>query len=282
MPSPDYAQHLKDIPVAPHIASEIRRLAQEKALSYDTLYQALCVDPGLTVKVLRIANSPHFAREGQIVDLKAALNLIGFTAVKNLVLLSSRSSVVPPDLAPGFYRHFWDHSSLSAFCSRELALMAGFPELSDRAFVGGLLHNLGQVALFRATPSYRSLIEQAETDREPIGRLEEKTLGTTHQEVGYRILETWRFPSVYTDVAREHGQTNITSEHKQTILLVSLGSFIASNVGPRNRSHPLGLVEHMVPYLGLSLTTLREFQESCLDARARDPLFRIGDRTLLL
>jgi len=274
MATTDYAKYLKNIPIAPHIAAKVLTLAEKKDFSYPALERLISVDPGLTAKILRIANSSQFARQNEIKDLRTAMTLVGINTIKNLVILITGSNILPPTSERHFYQFFWNHSILTAFLGRALALHCGFKELAEQTFVAGLLHNLGQIALYFAGPdAYGSLLTVAKTRRLGIGTLEETSLGTSHKEVGYQVLKSWNFPPVYSETAREHGNTNITSEFKQTVILVSVAGFLASNLEAKENALSLELLKPYLPFLGAELLALEEFQKTALEKVSADPLF---------
>lgn len=270
----DYSKFLRNIPVAPHVAAKVLTLAEKKDFSYPALERLISVDPGLTAKILKIANSSQFARQHEIKDLRTAMTLVGVNTIKNLVILITGSNILPPGNERTFYNAFWNHSILTAFLARNLALQCGFRAQGEQAFVGGLLHNLGQVALFLAEPkTYTTLVIAAKAQRVRVGALEEASFGTTHKEVGHQVLKTWNFPPVYSETALEHGNPNITSEYKQIIILVSIAGFLASNLGSKNTPLTLEFLRPYLPFLGVPLSTLEELQSTSLDQLASDPLF---------
>jgi HD-like signal output (HDOD) protein len=54
--------HVTDLPSPPRVASEILELANDPELSLVQVAGVLSKDPALAAKILRIANSPIYAR----------------------------------------------------------------------------------------------------------------------------------------------------------------------------------------------------------------------------
>jgi HD-like signal output (HDOD) protein len=272
----NYERFLNNLPVLPATAAKVLTLAESKDFSFNTLEETVMLDPSLTSKILRIANSAQFARQHEVTELRTAITLLGLNTIKNLVILLTGSGLFLKSRNSSFYSFFWKHSLLSAFLSRDLALKVGRKDKADQAFVAGLLHNIGQVAFYLADPArYEALLAASVREGRRISLLEEEEFGTDHKRVGYQVLLGWNFPAVYTDAALEHGNNNITSEHKQLIVLVSVADFVASNLDfLKDKPHPLTLLQPFLPFLGLNLAQLGEFQATCLDKLTKDRLFQ--------
>ena len=272
----NYEKFLNNLPVLPATAAKVLTLAETKDFSFKTLEETVMVDPSLTSKILRIANSAQFARQNAVTELRTAITLLGLNTIKNLVILLTGSGLFHKTRNSSFYSFFWKHSLLSAFLSRDLALRVGRKEKADQAFVAGLLHNIGQVAFYLSDPvRYDALLLASLEEGRRISLLEDESFGTDHKHVGYQVLVGWNFPAVFTDAALEHGNNNITSEHKQVIILVSVADFVASNLDfLKGQPHPLSLLQPFLPFLGLDLGQLEEFQAGGLDRLAKDRLFQ--------
>src|SRR5205085_5637943 len=78
----------------------------------------------------------------------------------------------------------------------------------SEAFVCGLLHDLGKVALDAALPkSFNRVVEAAELLRGNIADVERTVIGLDHMVVGKRLSERWQLPANVRDCIWLHGQT---------------------------------------------------------------------------
>lgn len=259
----------------PDVAAKVLNMADSKEASFQTLEDLIKVDPGLTSKILRIANSAMYARQKEVTQLHTAITLLGLKTIKNLVILATGASLFASVKTSPFYRFFWQHSIITAFLSRELAIKTGKRVFADEAFVAGLLHNIGQVALYFSDPeNYEKLLIDARTNGNRISELEEVAYAVNHKTVGHHVLSAWNFPAVYADVAHEHGNNNITSQHKQVIILVSTADFLASNLSLlKDRPKDLNLLIPYLPFLGLGLDALATIQAEFMGQLSQDKLF---------
>jgi len=230
---PEYEQYLKALPVIPEVAAKIVRIAEDKLdMSFRELENIIKVDPGLTAKILKVANSALYARQREIKSLQMAITLMGFKNIKSLVLLVSASGLFPKHRKTPFYGKFWGHSVRTAFMAKHIVLRSGQTEMAEETFLGGLLHDIGQIAFLNADPDlYQSVIQEAAARGIPLEEHERERFGAHHRELGAGVLQKWYFPDLYVDIAREHGTPNMTSPHKRTIVIVTVADIISRQMG---------------------------------------------------
>lgn len=272
----DYTQYLKNIPVIPDIASKILTVTEEKMdISFRELENTIKMDPGLSTKILKVANSALYARQREVKNLQTAITLLGFKTIKSLVLLITASNMFSKGQDTAFYKFFWKHSIINAFMARSIAEKTGFKQLADECFLSGLLHDIGQIALYNANPEgYTQVLELAKSRQKRISEVEESLFETNHRDVGASVLKSWSFPDVYVDCAAEHGSANITSPHKQTILIISVADFVTSNIDLYSEA-PLdfSLLYSIVRQTSLTEKDVEEYRNNFLESLSQDRLF---------
>ncbi len=144
----DIERAMKELPVIPDVAMKIVGMAEENMdLSFGQLEDLIKLDPVLSAKILKVANSALYARQREITSLKMAISLIGFKTIKSLVLLISASNLFSKYRKTQFYRMFWRHSLYSAFTSKRLTLLSSTKDWAEQLFLTGLFHDIGQIAL---------------------------------------------------------------------------------------------------------------------------------------
>ncbi|MFN4244005.1 MAG: HDOD domain-containing protein [Tepidisphaerales bacterium] len=115
----------------------------------------------------------------------------------------------------GFSREgFWRHSIAVASCCELLAAALRGTWGKDvrvepaEAFVCGLLHDIGKVALDSCLPkSFAKVVEATELLRGNIADLERQIIGLDHMVVGKRLAEKWKLPVAIRDCIWLHGQS---------------------------------------------------------------------------
>ena len=272
-----FEPYLKNLPVIPEVAARILSMAEEHAeISFKELERLIMVDPGLTAKILKIANSALYARQREIKSLQTAITLLGFRNIRRLVLLVTAAKAFARFAATRFYQVFWRHSLLSAFFARSIALRTGRQEAAEECFLGALLHDIGQVALHNAdADKYRPVLDLLEAGLEPVEERETALYGVNHREVGAAILEKWNFPDLFTDLAREHQSLTITSPHQELIILVGIADILAESarvgsLGTRKAE----LLAGLLPRSPLKESDLEYYRTRFLADLGQDPLVR--------
>ncbi len=275
--SEKFLERIKDLPVMPEVAAKVVNLTEDRLkISFKELESIIKVDPGLTAKILKIANSALYARQKEIKSLQMAITLLGFKNIKSLVLLLTASNLFPRMRKTTFHQAFWRRSLLSAFLSRALAVRCARGDIAEEIFIAGLLHDIGRAVLFTASPEeYLHALEAEKLGALDLVTIEEQLFGVNHRRIGGSLLERWNFPDLYADTAREHGTLNITSPHKPLIILVSTASLIADciDLGSVSQARQ-GLFTQFLPYTCLGGSELPALARGYEAELAGDKLFQ--------
>jgi HD-like signal output (HDOD) protein len=80
-----------DIPGFSDVILRVMRLTEDPDSTAEDIQNVLVQDQGLTVKVLRLANSAHYGFARRIDTISQATILLGFQAIRSIVLAASCS-----------------------------------------------------------------------------------------------------------------------------------------------------------------------------------------------
>ena len=272
-----FEKYMKQLPVIPVIAQKVLQSASDgDDISFRDLEETIKLDPGLTAKILKVANSAMYARQKEITTLQMAITMLGYKNIRSLVLLTTASSLFEKHSTSQFYERFWKHSVLTAFLARELVRKYAVKISRDEAFLGGLLHDIGQVAMFHAAQTeYQELLDERDRGHGVLIDLEKNRFGASHKEVGSHVLAQWNFPDLYIHTAGEHGVVNIKSEHRDFILYISIADLLADDLiySALNEARERQL-EHYLKLTGISADVRHYMTETFIPAMKEDPLFR--------
>ncbi len=272
-----YEKYLKNFPVIPEVARKIMSMAEDKLdISFKELENIIIIDPGLTAKILKVANSALYARQREIKNLQMAITLLGFKNIKSLIMLVTASNMFTRHKTSKFYQTFWKHSIISAFLSKHIALRLNQKDSAEEHFLAGLLHDIGQVALFNSdAEKYENVINSVNNDdNKQLEATEEEQYEINHRELGASILQKWYFPEQYVDVAKEHMSSNITSVHKMMISVITIADIITENLGfgyiaPNAKE----LLTGLLLYTGLKEQDIEYYTKKYMTDLKKDPLF---------
>lgn len=192
-----------DFPAAPEVVVRLSRLLSEEWVTAEQLAEVMALDAGISARVLRLANSVYFRGQG-VKSVDEAVLRVGVDGVRDVVFaLSLLRAFKPLHLD---YRSFWRHSLAVAQTAlvlqhRALNLHAPIPEV----YAAGLLHDIGMLVLDRALGAgYGAILAKMREESRPLFVVERETLGTDHADVGGRLLEVWRMPTVLAQAVSGH------------------------------------------------------------------------------
>jgi len=182
-------QHLPTIPAL--VQNLIDSFGRED-VSLGEIGRLISTDPGLSAKLLRLANSAYFRTTRSIGSVDDALQMLGAKMSRNLVIGSGLAGAFK--VAPGLHiKQFWRYSLATACIARWLCEPARLE--SDLGFMVGLLHGIGQFTMRGGMPEEMQAIDESV---HPLAAerafAERERFGFDHAEVGAELARRWHFP----------------------------------------------------------------------------------------
>ena len=182
---------LKSMPLVVH---QLERLMEKPATSSDDLARVISLDTGMSAQLLRVVNSAMYGFPSKVETISRAVTILG---TRRLSMLALGATVVGAykEGVPGLnMRAFWQHSVGCAVVGRALAVRSG-KEPGERAFVAGLLHDVGKLVLMSAVPEYAGAAQYyTGQNGVPVCQWENDELFFDHARLGAILLRKWNFP----------------------------------------------------------------------------------------
>lgn len=279
-------RQIETLPTLPAVATKLLSLTADddsNAKEVTTLIQS---DPSLTAKVLSLCKTADKGVRNDILTIDRAVVLLGFNAIRNTVLsvkvLEVFGGNIDGDLdqpmAGGRLAHdaagssktrldrkgLWLHSLAVAIAAEQIAKAHRQADLPpEEAFVCGLLHDIGKLALDHVLPrSYGRVVELADLHRSDIAEVERKIVGLDHHTAGKRLAEQWNLPLRLQDSIWLHGSPYDTLpqvEHRRMIGLIKLADAVVRgrHVG-YSGNHTPSQVELLAEKLDLSIDKIHQ------------------------
>lgn len=200
--------------------------------SLDDIGRVISEDQGLTVRLLKLANSPLFGALSKIDTITKALTFIGTQQLRDLALAVSvvgSFSEIPNDLIN--LKAFWKHNIACGILARNIAIYCREAN-QERFFVAGMLHDLGILVMCSAIPgNVREMLK----DRKQCGDLyhvsERKHLGFDHGAVGSALLVKWKIPVNISEPVEFHHSPSAASKYPRDAATVHLADIICHSMG---------------------------------------------------
>lgn len=196
-------QRVKSLPSMPTTVVALGQAVADDRCTVDRILAILAKDPALSATMLRLANSVMFAGDNRVADLRSALMRLGFDAILNLgrtaaILRSYRGS---QHLDAG---RLWQHSVAVGLVAKGICGLQKKPYEADSAYLAGLLHDIGKIALDGCfTEEYEPVIAAMAAGQSCL-EAERELLGVTHAEVGAMVAVSWSFPEALVTAIRDH------------------------------------------------------------------------------
>lgn len=196
---------LSRLPAMPPVLVQLLDLIQRDDLYLGDLATLIGRDVSLVSRTFSAATSAAFLGRTRPTSLDQCLSLLGVNAVKTIVINESVMQVFNQfaDIREVNLDDFWEHSLRCALIARELARRLDYPS-PDEAYLGGLMHDVGRLAMLATDPEGYKRIFRDYGDGESLCTVEHGVFALTHVEVGAWLVEKWGLDSFLGDSVLYH------------------------------------------------------------------------------
>jgi HD-like signal output (HDOD) protein len=178
---------------------------------------------------LKLVNSPFYAFPRKITTIPQAIVIIGYSALRNLVLTKSAFDLFPKFVgADNFeYEAFWKHSIACGVGAKILAKACEYDEIEEM-FVSGLLHDIGKIVQEQfLRDSFSEALSHAAGNRTTILYAENEVMGFCHTDTGNLAVEKWNLPTVLVECVAYHHKPKHADRHRKQVSMVHLANVLA-------------------------------------------------------
>ena len=253
------------LPSLPAVAVRVIELTSNVHVSLNDLAGTIQNDQAVAAKILRTVNSSFYGLRRPCATINQALVMLGLSTVKSLALSFSLVATLGAGAQGGFdYVSYWRRSLYTAVGARCLARSTGITEGEDEAFLGGLLQDVGMVALHQVLGSdYLRVILQTGGDHRKLVKCELAALEVQHPEIGAALAQRWKLPNELIIPVRYHERpTAAPPVHADLVRCVGMG----------NIAHDILTDDNPAPALDRFRARAAEWFD--LDARISDDLIK--------
>ena len=214
----------------PQILIKLIEHLQADDLGMQELASLVATDAGMSAKFLAVAKSSAYHRSARSIGLEQSLMALGTDMIKMLVISESVFQTFNnfPHSGSTDLRSFWKQSLTAAVIARELARRMAYAHLEE-AYLAGLLHNVGRLALLSTAPLEYGFNFTARDDEE-LCAVEQRTLQITHSEAGAWLIERWHLDSFLADSVLYHHEPSSRLESSPPLIrIVRLAHLMATH-----------------------------------------------------
>jgi len=197
---------VEDLPTLPRTVLRITELVNDPRASAKDLSIIITDDQVLTARLLKLVNSSFYGFPPRVSTVTGAIVLLGFDAIRNLLLTTSVLDLFPARIAKvrRDQEQLWDHSLACAIGAKSIGNFLRHDKLEE-LFVAGLLHDIGKIVEMMFLPEeFARITERVRAEGVLISSAEQDLLGCTHADIGRLLAERWNLPAKLVGVIARH------------------------------------------------------------------------------
>ena len=204
---------LKDIVIqpCPALLSDLRVEVNREDPEPATIARIASRDVAMAAALIKVANSPIYARSRPAATVAEAVALLGISQTVSILtgfLLCETIQVKSPLL-----EHFWETSTRRAYAMGYIARQM-YGVNADIAHTCGLFCNVGIPVMLQGIKGYEATLSHAlaQTDK-TVTEVENEAHRTDHAVVGAIVAKTWRLSPDVAHAVRLHHDFTVLKDH---------------------------------------------------------------------
>jgi HD-like signal output (HDOD) protein len=223
------------LPVLPKVTIRLLNTLDAPDSSSKDIAEIIEAESSLSAKLLKLANSSFYGQRGQISKVHNAVVVLGSKTIRSLALAvwthtlrsqaknAEEMTMMVPLLA---------HGLTTGVAARMLAERIN-KNLAEDAFMAGLLHDIGRVALVAQMGcAYQTqVLDPAQQERLPLHEKEAALLGFDHRALGSALMASWSLPPFLVDAVEKHHDREIVPKNQFIVAAVALADSFATDLG---------------------------------------------------
>jgi putative nucleotidyltransferase with HDIG domain len=203
---------LTTLPSFPSLYIRIMEELGAEEPSIDKVAKIILQDPSMTAKLLQIANSAALGLERKLSSPFEAVQQLGLSMVRSLVLSVHIFSAFKQSQLQGFsIDSLWAHSMRTATVAQRLMQHEGAEQVeAEEAYIAGMLHDIGKLMLANSLPEkFQQALALAAARPCSLPEAEVEVLGANHAGVAAYLLGLWGLPATIVEAVAFHHTPSI-------------------------------------------------------------------------
>ncbi|MBI3304566.1 MAG: HDOD domain-containing protein [Deltaproteobacteria bacterium] len=226
------------LPPLPAVVATALRMVRNPDVNTVKLCRVLSDDAALVGRLFSVSRSAFYGRYSPPKTLPQALQVLGLRTVQRILVAATAQSLCRDN--SGSSNALWDHSLAVALTAELLAKQGGARE-TESAFLGGLLHDVGQMVLLHGDPSgFSKFVQRVQASKESVVHGEKELYGSDHTLIGVVLMDCWDFDGeMGSALLSHHDDTVATQEPTSLAGLLRVADYLTGLAGLGFISEPL-------------------------------------------
>ena len=230
MTAQELVNDVSDLVSLPEVCVRINEMIEDPNSTADSIGKFISQDPALTVKLLKVANSPFYGFSSEIGTVSKAVAVLGTKQIRDLILATSVSDVfknMSNELIT--MQNFWEHSIFCGLAARIIAFESRKAK-GEVVFIAGLLHDIGQLIIFSKLPDLAKealLLSVEGPEGISLIEAEQQIIGLDHSQVGAELIKHWKLPLALQECVEFHHDPTKAKVAPVEVAIIHLANIIA-------------------------------------------------------
>jgi len=258
-------KNIRDLPTLPRTILKITETINHPKSSANDLAGIITDDQVLTARLLRLVNSSFYGFPQKISTVTTAIVLLGFDAIRNLLLTSSVFDLFSnkKKAKVAEMEAHWDHSFGCALGAKIIGDFLRYEKVEE-LFVAGLLHDIGKIVeMIYLDDGFSNVASMVKEQNILYITAEERILGYTHAEIGKLLAERWNLPPKLIHSIAYHHNPGLAGTFTREAAIVHLSDILcrALNIGSGGDNKMPALNKEGWECLQLELSSIEPIME---------------------
>lgn len=217
----------------PEVYYKLREAMDDPDCTFEDYGEIIRSDTALSARLLKLVNSSFYGFPTEVGTISHALSIIGTDQLTDLVLATAITREfrgIPKDLVD--MESFWRHSIACGLAAKQIAALQGRSNF-EHYFLGGLLHDIGKLVMFKKIPDEIVLIFDnfRNIPNQNLYEVEQRVIGYDHAQVGGALLEQWRLPHDLVRAVNYHHTPAQAGRYFDDAATVNLANALVLHMG---------------------------------------------------
>jgi HD-like signal output (HDOD) protein len=223
------------LPVLPEVGSEVLHMARDPEVDIQKLAGFIGRDQVIAGKVLKLANSALYRGFTEVTTIAQAIPRIGLNTLGANVLTIATEEVYSLDepILKKVLASLWDHALAVATASHSIAKAIRYHDV-DKAFIAGLLHDVGKVVILHLLKENRELVRQIVESED----LMQEAFDAYNRRIGGELLQRWNLAADLIEAVGAVEDPRRANRARTLAAIVHVADLIANHLGIGWRADP--------------------------------------------
>ena len=224
----ELASMIRMLPPLPEVANKILAQFSNEFISGNEIADIVDCDPAISARLFALANSAYFGLNTPVAEMREVVSrVLGPDTVRSLAFALATEQTFDLSQCANFdSRRFWHRSLHCASAAQRIVgvIEDAKSEVRDFAYLAGLCHSLGVLALACCYPSETSQIfEEYDSDESAdLDHLCREQFGFCVDDVTYELALQWGMPMAIVEAYRSLASIDTANNLLAAVLNVSI------------------------------------------------------------